>query len=170
HDEASIRATCAPSTRKNIIQFHGNHIVPSLALKVLEALFPGFTGDCTALGARHSHLMHNMESYLFGVRIPILSQADAIKLVPDLDTVVCSRAVIEGSVRFRLFKDSGFLASLKDGHECRLHYRPGTAANALIVEEGKVKGVQVFDKISQRSELIEGDLVVDASGRSSWGL
>ncbi|KAJ1556245.1 hypothetical protein HK405_004313, partial [Cladochytrium tenue] len=163
HDEASMRTTCAPSTRKNIIQFQSTHVLPSLALKILEALFPGFTGDCMALGARHSHLMHNLESYLFGVRIPNLSRADAMKLGPNLDTVVCSRSVIEGSVRFRLFKDSGYLTSLKDGHECRLHYRPGTAANALIAEKGKVKGVQVFDKISQTSEIIEADVVVDAS-------
>ncbi|KAJ1553522.1 hypothetical protein HK405_007668, partial [Cladochytrium tenue] len=169
-DEASLRIACTPSTRKNVIQFRSNHVVPSLALKVLEALFPDFTGDCMALGARHSHLLHNMDSYFFGIRIPILSRADAMKQGPDLDTVVCSRSVIEGSLRFRLFRDSGYLTSLKDGHECRLHYRPATAANALIAEEGKVKGVQIFDKNSQTSELIEADVVVDASGRSSWGL
>ncbi|KAJ1555440.1 hypothetical protein HK405_001750 [Cladochytrium tenue] len=169
-DDAAARKACVRPVRKNVMQYESNHIVLPLALKLLDALFPGFVADCVALGARHSFLLHNYQTGVFGVTVPPMSLEDAKRLGPELDTVVSSRGLIEGAIRYRVFKHSGLLRADASGQQSRLRYRPGTVANGLVVEEGKVKGVHVFEKASKQSEFLKADIVVDASGRAAWGL
>ncbi|KAJ1555750.1 hypothetical protein HK405_013638, partial [Cladochytrium tenue] len=169
---AASQATYATPVRRNVAQYGSNHLVLPLAVRLLEALFPGFTDDCEAAGGRRSLLAHNFAVTSFGVALaPLPSRAEADQLAPGLETIVCSRGLIEGVLRYRLFRDSGMLAGGGGGGtDCRLRYRPGTAATALVFQDGKVHGVEVFDKASKASEFIYADAVVDASGRASWGL
>ncbi|KAJ1548505.1 hypothetical protein HK405_002915 [Cladochytrium tenue] len=130
---------------------------------VIESAAGGFASECEAAGARRSLLAHNFSLTSFGVTMTRLSRNEAEQMKPKLESIVCSRGLIEGVLRYRLFKDSGMIA---DGGmtNCCLRYRPATVATALVLQGDRVKGVHVFDKVSKASEFLHADAVVDASG------
>ena len=131
---------------------HGRHIHALLARgqQALEELLPGLTADLVASGAPAGDLLGNGRWYLNGHR---LRQAPA-----GLVMVCASRPVLEGAVRARVraLPNVAFL----DARDI-----VGLVASA---DGGRVTGARVLRRADRAAEdVLDGELVVDATGRGS---
>jgi 2-polyprenyl-6-methoxyphenol hydroxylase-like FAD-dependent oxidoreductase len=140
----------APGHRRGVP--HGRHVHALLARgqQALEELFPGLTADLVASGVPAGDLLANGRWYLNGHR---LRQAPA-----GLVVLCASRPVLEGYVRARVralpnvaFLDSRDIVGL-----------------AATRDGGRVTGARVLRRADRAAEeVLDGDLVVDATGRGS---
>jgi hypothetical protein len=131
---------------------HGRHVHALLARgqQALEELFPALTADLVASGVPVGDLLADSRWYLNGHRL---------RQAPSGLVVLCaSRPLLEGTVRARVralpnvaFLDSRDIVGL-----------------AAAPSGGRVTGARVRRRADRAAEeVLDGDLVVDATGRGS---
>jgi 2-polyprenyl-6-methoxyphenol hydroxylase-like FAD-dependent oxidoreductase len=130
---------------------HGRHVHALLTSgqQALEELFPGLTAELVAHGAPTGDLLAHGRWYLNGHR---LRQADTglVALSP-------SRPLLEGQVRARVRS----LPNVAFLDRCDIVDLAATA------DGRRVTGARVLRRAGGAEELLDADLVVDASGRGS---
>ena len=133
--------------RKGVPQGRHAHGLLARGRNVIERFFPGWTDEVVASGGVRGDIAGDVNWIGHGV---------TIKSAPsDLIGLLASRPVLEGHVRRRLLA----LPNVRAIENCAVQGLIATADNAAI------KGVRV--KAGNVEEVIEADLVVDASGRGS---
>jgi 2-polyprenyl-6-methoxyphenol hydroxylase-like FAD-dependent oxidoreductase len=131
---------------------HGRHIHGLLARgqQALEELFPGFTAELVAQGVPTGDLLANGRLYLSGHR---LRQARTGLLV-----LCASRPVLEGHVRARVRA----LSNLRFLDRCDI------VGLATTPDGRRVTGARLLRRADGSAEqVLDADLVVDATGRGS---
>ena len=146
HDE--FPAECEP--RKGVPQGRHVHGLLAKGREVLERLFPGLTDELIARGALTGDMLENVLWFNHGV---YLGQASV-----GLTGLLLSRPLLEDGVRRRLAQLSNV----------RLLERCDVAKPVFDEARRRVSGVRVrmLDH-GQGIQTIEGDLVIDATGRGS---
>ena len=131
---------------------HGRHVHALLARgqQALEELFPALTADLVASGVPVGDLLADSRWYLNGHRL---------RQAPSGLVVLCpSRPLLEGAVpaRVRALANVAFLDS-RD-----------IVGLAAAPDGGRVTGARVLRRAGRAAEeVLDGDLVVDATGRGS---
>jgi 2-polyprenyl-6-methoxyphenol hydroxylase-like FAD-dependent oxidoreductase len=136
--------------RKGVPQSHHAHGLLAAGRVALEELFPGLTDELVANGALPGDLQAETRWYNQGLRLcPGPS---------DLRGIALSRPLLEGCVRERVRA----LPNVRVTDRC-------DAAGLVGTPDGRrVRGVRVIPRADgSAEELIEADLVVDATGRGS---
>ena len=141
-----------PEFRKGVPQSRHLHGLLERGQVLLENLFPGLAAELTAAGARILELPGD---------VLLLSPVGwHRRFRPGLKFLACSRELLEWSIRRRL-------ATISKVHFLEEHDVTGLLANP---DHTSVTGVQLRSRqedIFGASKELEGDLVVDASGRHS---
>ena len=133
--------------RKGVPQGRHAHGLLARGRNVIERFLPGWTDEVVASGGVRGDIAGDVNWVGHGV---------TIKSAPsDLIGLLASRPVLEGHVRRRLLA----LPNVRAIENCAVQGLIAGADNAAI------KGVRV--KAGNIEEIIEADLVVDASGRGS---
>jgi 2-polyprenyl-6-methoxyphenol hydroxylase-like FAD-dependent oxidoreductase len=133
--------------RKGVPQGRHAHGLLARGRSVIEQFFPGWTDEVVASGGVRGDIAGDVNWVGHGV---------AIKSAPsDLIGLLASRPVLEGHVRRRLLA----LSNVRAIENC--------AVQGLVASDDRsaVKGVRV--RIGAIDQIIDADLVVDASGRGS---
>jgi 2-polyprenyl-6-methoxyphenol hydroxylase-like FAD-dependent oxidoreductase len=142
-DRLTISAESLPGTPQD----RHPHGLMAGGLKALDEIFPGFARDLAAAGAVPVRVAQDLQ----------WERAD-VGVLPKRDfgiSLLCaSRPFIERVLRRRVMS----IANIALRPECRV--------TEIVTDEGAVHGVR-FDTKSGRSEVLEADLVVDASGRGT---
>jgi 2-polyprenyl-6-methoxyphenol hydroxylase-like FAD-dependent oxidoreductase len=133
--------------RKGVPQGRHAHGLLARGRSVIERFFPGWTDEVVAAGGIRGDIAGDVHWIGHGV---------TIKSAPsDLVGLLASRPVLEGHVRRRLLA----LANVRAIENC--------AVQGLIASDDRsaIKGVRA--RIGNIEQVIDADLVVDASGRGS---
>ena len=136
--------------RKGVPQSRHAHGLLAAGRVALEELFPGLTDELVANGALSGDLQAESRWYNAGLRLcPAPS---------DLQAVAVSRPLLEGCVRERVQA----LPNVRVVDRC-------DAAGLVATPDGRgVRGVRVIGRADgSTEEVLEADLVVDATGRGS---
>lgn len=136
----------AGGERTGVPQGRHAHVLLGRGQQVLEELFPGFTEDAVVAGSPVAD---------FGA---LRSYVGSRRLRPARTGALCLSMT-------RPALDARLLARLRTIPSVRL--LAGTAALGLVADAGLVRGVRVRSEPSGNDEVIEADLVVDATGRTS---
>jgi 2-polyprenyl-6-methoxyphenol hydroxylase-like FAD-dependent oxidoreductase len=140
----------AAAHRRGVPQSRHAHGLLAGGRVALEELFPGLTDELVANGALSGDLQAESRWYNRGLRLcPAPS---------DLRAVAVSRPLLEGYVRERVLA----LSNVRVVDRCG-------AAGLVATPDGRgVRGVRVTRRAdSSAEEVLEADLVVDATGRGS---
>ncbi|RKT66975.1 2-polyprenyl-6-methoxyphenol hydroxylase-like FAD-dependent oxidoreductase [Saccharothrix variisporea] len=136
-------------TPRNSVRQGGHaHALLARGLRVLEELYPGLTDELVALGMPVGDLGDNLRWIFNGRQIA--------KVHTGLVVVSLVRPLLEGHVRTRtaalgvVFRDRTDILGL-----------------ATTADRGRVTGVRVRDQADDSTEVLEADLVLDATGRGS---
>lgn len=133
--------------RKGVPQGRHAHGLLARGRSVIEQFFPGWTDEVVAAGGARGDIAGDVSWIGHGV---------TIKGAPsDLVGLLASRPVLEGHVRRRLLR----LPNVRAIENCTVQGLVASDDNAAI------RGVRV--KIGSSEEIMDADLVVDASGRGS---
>ena len=133
--------------RKGVPQGRHAHGLLARGRSVIEQFFPGWTDEVVASGGACGDIAGDVDWIGHGV---------AIKRAPsELVGLLASRPVLEGHVRRRLLA----LANVRAIENCTVQ--------GLVAGEGNAAITGVRVKAGSREEVIDADLVVDASGRGS---
>jgi 2-polyprenyl-6-methoxyphenol hydroxylase-like FAD-dependent oxidoreductase len=136
--------------RKGVPQGRHTHGLLARGREVLEQLFPGFTEEMVAQGATTGDVVDNVLWFNHGF---YLCNAPSKML-----GLAISRPMLEGSVRRRVLQ----LPNV------RLRERCDVLEPAFDRSQGRVSGVRVQSRGgSDGTQMMNADLVVDASGRGS---
>lgn len=140
----------AAAHRKGVPQSHHAHALLAGGRAALEELFPGLTDELVARGALTGDLQAETRWYNRGLR---LCQGPS-----DLQAVAVSRPLLEQCVRDRV-RALGNVRLVDCWH----------VAGLVATPDGRrVRGVRVIQRADgSAEEVIEADLVVDATGRGS---
>jgi 2-polyprenyl-6-methoxyphenol hydroxylase-like FAD-dependent oxidoreductase len=145
-DELPAEAT----TRRGVPQGEHPHGLLARGRQVLEDLFPGFTGDLTAIGGVPVDVQRDIAWVNDGHLIP--------RVASGLEGLCVSRAALEHYVRRRVSELSNVV--IKDRHE--------VLGLTTTDDRRRVTGVRVLP--DPGAELaVAADLVVDATGRGNRG-
>lgn len=135
-----------PAPRRGVPQGRHYHTVLTRGGQVLDSLFPGLVDEFVESGASTPNLLLNARFRLGGYQ---LATVDTESLAIQL-----TRPLLEGMVRARL----AALTNVKIVDGCE--------TVGLHFAGGRVAGARVVYRASGRPEVLEADLVVDATGRS----
>lgn len=136
-----------PAPRRGVPQSSQLHNLLGAAQANLEALLPGFLDALAAAGAMRGRVSADTHVYELGLRMPERDLGLAI--------VCARRPVIEHAARRMLLEDQ------------RVRVQDGTVASGVVIERGAIRGVLAEDTAAGRRELIDAELVVDATGTGS---
>ncbi|TPX69829.1 hypothetical protein SpCBS45565_g02183 [Spizellomyces sp. 'palustris'] len=136
--------------RKHVPHGRLGHVLLPLGLRVVKMLFPGLENYLLERGAIPTQLSTQYQHIYGG----LIKQAP---YVPDTGIILTSRPLLESSIRQQLLLSN------------RIEFRTGTVVTGLVVHEGDVRGVKVFDG-ENKAGIVEGVVVVDATGRSARGI
>ncbi|MBV8883268.1 MAG: monooxygenase [Chroococcidiopsidaceae cyanobacterium CP_BM_RX_35] len=148
-----------PQPRPGVPQAVQSHALLVRGQRILEQLFPGLEAELIAAGAIAVDWSADVLS--------VSSMGTAPRSPSDLISSVCSRNLLEWSIRHRL-ADSDCAASPQEGN--RLQFLAATQVKKLLTDESqsRVTGVQLRDcNDSLLLGELTADLIVDASGRNS---
>ena len=136
-----------PAHRKGSPQTRHVHLLWSSGARIVESLLPGTTDRLVAAGGRrlgfHSDLV-TLTSHGWQHRFP-----------PRQFAVMCGRPLLDWVVRQQVLAAGGVAV------------RERTEAVSLVGDSGRVTGVRVRDVEDGTQQVLDADLVVDASGRGS---
>jgi 2-polyprenyl-6-methoxyphenol hydroxylase-like FAD-dependent oxidoreductase len=141
---------CEAQPRKGVPQGRHAHGLLAKGREILEQLFPGFTEDMVRQGAVAGDLLKDGLWFNHG---------SYLRCAPSgLDGLAISRPALEAGVRNRLSKFPN------------VHFREHCAVREPVFDPagGRVTGVIVADG-AEKSETLNADLVIDASGCGSHG-
>ncbi len=138
-----------PTPRGGVPQSRHVHQLLMGGLQVMRRLFPGIDDDLEALGATPIHLGYNtVTATRYGFMPPVRS---------DVYSYACSRPGLEYVIRKRIWQTENI--TVKGGY---------TVKHLLATDDQRVvTGVAIKQKRTRTTETVTGDLVVDASGRTS---
>lgn len=143
------RLTDGTAPRRGVPQGRHLHGLLARGQQAIEELFPGFTTDLTAVGMRSGDLGTAIRWYFDGRR---LAPAETGLLV-----VGGWRPGIEALIRQKVLTVPG--VRLVDGAD--------VVAPIATADGTRVTGVRIHHRDTNRPEVLDGDLVVDATGRGS---
>lgn len=139
-----------PDFRKGVPQAHHPHALLKRGERIMEAYFPGLVKEVKDAGAITVNFGSDARWRQFGEW--------RVTYKTDLDSVACSRPLLEGAIRSRLAANP------------KVTFMQECDAVNLVADEGKTHatGVKVTSRDPKRAEItVMADLVVDASGRHS---
>ena len=141
-----------PEERPGVPQAHHPHNLQPQAQRMLETLFPGLSGELRTKEAVTLERTEEVAVYYEGKWQP--SRLDARRAF-----LSCSRALLEQALYKRIHVHP----------RIDVMYGYNTSGLTVHVQEGRVRGVRLLPRNGsrQREQLLDGDLVVDASGRRS---
>lgn len=141
----------APLFRHGAPQARHAHGLMGRGRQIMEELFPGFTADMRQHGAIDINMGSESAFYMGGKRNKAFDSA--------ISAISCSRALIEYGLYSQLAQNP------------RVTFRQKCAVGGLLTNEGRerIMGVHVLNRgeNNNKPELIQANLVVDASGRGS---
>jgi 2-polyprenyl-6-methoxyphenol hydroxylase-like FAD-dependent oxidoreductase len=138
-----------PEPRRGVPQAHHYHGLLARGMRVLEELFPNFSGDMESYGAQ---VVSATEDLQVRRRIGWLPHFPS-----SLEVLLASRALIEWAIRVRV-NELDNVTILSAHNVVRL---------LATDDSSRVTGVLVSTGGSQEPDRLDADLVVDASGRAS---
>jgi flavin-dependent dehydrogenase len=141
------RLPTAPVPRRGVAQASQLHNLLGAAQAHLEALLPGFLDELLSAGAMRGCVSTDTHVYELGVRMPERDLGLAIICAP--------RPLIEHVARRLLLTDE------------RVRVQDGTAAAGIVINEGTLQGVLVADIATGATEMLDAEIVVDATGTAS---
>jgi 2-polyprenyl-6-methoxyphenol hydroxylase-like FAD-dependent oxidoreductase len=141
------RLTASAQSRPGTAQDRHPHGLLAGGLKALGEIFPGFARDLADAGAVPVRVARDYQYERADVGV--LPKRDF-----GLSTLCASRPLIECVLRRRVMS----ITNVTLRPECRV--------TEIVTDEGAIHGVR-FDTPPGRSEVLEADLVVDASGRGA---
>ena len=135
--------------RRGTPQAHHLHGLLGRGHDILEELFPGLTTDLLAAGAHAGDMLANSRICLGGFRF---QQAPS-----GLSTICASRPALEAAIRHRVLASS------------RIQILGSRDVVGLVTtsDRRRVVGATVVPRDGSPEEQLDGDLVVDATGRGS---
>jgi len=136
--------------RKGIPQMRQPHMLLKRGLLGLESLFPGFTEDWADAGAVSANMGQDCDWFVFGQWRP--------RYDPPLVSYGSTRPVLENTIRMRVKTNS------------KISFLEAMDVVGLLAtnNNGAISGVRVRSRDGRGTEdVIEAELVVDASGRES---
>jgi 2-polyprenyl-6-methoxyphenol hydroxylase-like FAD-dependent oxidoreductase len=138
-----------PGKRRGVPQTVHSHGLLKRGSNILEQLFPGLESELVADGAILSDEIADSLVLIQGDTFP--------RFASDLIVPICSRSLLEWSIRRRLLKND------------RLQFLDATQVKKLLTDEtnSRITGVQLLDRDTLLLGELTADLVVDASGRQS---
>ena len=138
-----------PQTRPGTPQAIQSHAILVRGARILEQLFPGLNADLISSGAISVDWAADV--------LYLSTRGTEPRLPSDLITSMCSRSLLEWSIRRRL-----------TGCD-RLHFLDATQVKKLLMDEhqSRVTGVQLRHRGNSQLGELTTDLIVDASGRNS---
>lgn len=134
--------------RKGVPQGRHFHTVLLRGARALDGMFPGLVDDLVAAGAPRVELLRQARVIVNGHQLArVRTGADAVQL---------TRPLLESQVRERVL-GQGAVKTLD-----------GTDVVGLRAQRGRVTGARIVNRTTARprEEVLEADLVVDATGRS----
>lgn len=143
-----------PVSRNGVPQARHLHVLLERGRQIIEQLFPGLTAELIASGAS---LVDTAADFA------LLNPAGwAVNFPSGIGMLACSRALLDWQVRRRLQQT------------VRIQFLPGTDVTGLVPDAGSraIRGVIVRRRAGDETEgnserTLDGDLIVDASGRGS---
>ncbi|MCB9592601.1 MAG: FAD-dependent monooxygenase [Sandaracinaceae bacterium] len=137
----------APTARRGVGQGRHNHNLTALATSTLARLFPGVLDELRGEGATVCDVGRDGRWYVGGLRLARVEVGQPQVLVsrPLLDRVLLRRLGASGGVELR----------------------DATDVCGLVEDRGQITGVRVIGRREGKEEVIDANLVVDASGRGS---
>ena len=135
----------SPITRPGVPQASHVHVLLQKGHQLLEELFPGLSQDLQAQGALRLDWGGDWHFLTPWGWLP--------KKRLELEGLFCSRLLLEWYLRQRLLQENGFFL------------QAGSKVQSLVYNQNRVTGV-IF-QADQDVHSLEGNLVVDASGRNS---
>lgn len=136
-----------PRPRRGVPQAHHSHLVWGGGVNAFDELLPGLVDEIVANGARLVHIMSDMVS-----RAPNEVWFRRFDTVPHRN-LVCSRPLLDHVLSLRVLDDP------------RIELRQNTTVLGLEGTPAAVTGVRV--RSGDAEEILDADLVVDASGRGT---
>jgi 2-polyprenyl-6-methoxyphenol hydroxylase-like FAD-dependent oxidoreductase len=138
-----------PQPRPGVPQGVHSHGLLVRGQRILEQLFPGLSTELIAAGAISVDLCADA--------LYLSSMGTAPRFVSDLITSMCSRNLLEWTIRRRLANSD------------RLQFLEATQVKQLLANarKSRVTGVQLRDLNNSQLGELTADLIVDASGRNS---
>ncbi|ACU75238.1 monooxygenase FAD-binding [Catenulispora acidiphila DSM 44928] len=137
-----------PEHRRGVPQSRHLHVLLARGTSIIEELFPGFVAEAVAAGATPADALARTRLLVSGYR---LLQTDV-----GLQTVLAGRPLVEHIVRGRVRALDG--VDFLDGHD--------VVSLAATADGRRVTGVRVQSD-GGTEEMLEADLVLDATGRGS---
>jgi 2-polyprenyl-6-methoxyphenol hydroxylase-like FAD-dependent oxidoreductase len=138
--------------RKGVPQGRHPHALLKRGEIIMEAAFPGFVNELLQAGATQMNYGNDLPWYSVGAwRLPFKSS---------LVGIACSRPLVEGTIRKRMMANPKFTFVQK------------AEVTGLLTDAGKTHatGVTLRARDGGEASTLEGDLVVDASGRDSHSM
>jgi 2-polyprenyl-6-methoxyphenol hydroxylase-like FAD-dependent oxidoreductase len=140
----------ADEPRKGVPQGRHLHGLLARGREVLEQLFPNFTEEMVAQGAASADIVNQGLWFNHGVYLS--------NVPSNLSGLGMSRPMLEGRVRRRLVQN----------HSVRLREQCDALELVFDRSQGRVTGIRVQDRSgSNGTATMNGDLIVDSSGRGS---
>ncbi len=136
-----------PEQRKGLPQARHVHVLWSGGARVVEDLLPGTADRLLAAGARRIGFHEDL--------VTLTSHGWQHRFPPRQFAIMCGRPLLDFVVRDRILAGG------------RITVRGRTEAVELAGDAGRVTGVRVRGLEDGTRELLEADLVVDATGRGS---
>lgn len=136
-----------PEHRKGLPQARHAHVLWSGGARVLDGLLPGVVDRVVAAGARKLGYHEDV--------VTLTSHGWQHRFPPRQYVIVCGRPLLDWVVRGEVLAND------------RIRLRERTEAVALKGDGTRVSGVEVHDLDGSGREVIEADLVIDATGRGS---
>ncbi|MWK40675.1 epoxidase [Actinomadura sp. J1-007] len=136
-----------PEHRRGLPQARHVHVLWSGGARIVEELLPGTAERLLAAGARRIGFHEDL--------VTLTSHGWQHRFPPRQYAIMCGRPLLDWIVRDRILADE------------RITLREGTEAVELAGGAKRVTGVHVRGARDGARELLEADLVVDATGRGS---
>lgn len=136
-----------PAQRKGLPQARHVHVLWSGGARIVEGLLPGTIDRMLAAGARKIGFHEDV--------VTLTSHGWQPRFAPRQYVMMCGRPVLDWVVREQVLAND------------RIHLRERTEAVTLTGDGTRVSGVQVRSLDGGAPEVLEADLVIDATGRGS---
>jgi len=136
-----------PEHRRGVPQANHAHLLWSNGARIIEGLLPGTTDRLLGAGARRIGFQGDL--------VTLTAQGWQHRFPPTQFGILCTRPLLDWVVRDQILPAA------------RITVRQGAEVAELTGDATRVTGVRVRDMESGETTSIEGDLVVDATGRAS---
>ncbi|BBY30028.1 FAD-dependent oxidoreductase [Mycolicibacterium sediminis] len=142
--------------RRGVSQGHHLHQMLSAGVRRLDDLFPGIIDELESVGAVVTRGTGDPSEFHLGVGDVVFCQSGRFTRSDDMVICLASRPLLEAVVRARV-RGIAHVRVL-DGHD---------VVEPVMGPQGRVIGTRVVARATGDERLLEGDLVVDTTGRAA---